>query len=49
MFADDKSLTVNGESSLDIENGELGMEIKKVKIWLDAIKLSLNETKTQRY
>ena len=46
MFADDTSLTVTGESSLEIEY-KLGMEIKNVKTWLDANKLSLNETKTE--
>ena len=46
MFADNTSLTVTGESSLEIEY-KLGMEIKNVKTWLDANKLSLNETKTE--
>ena len=46
MFADDTSLTVNGESSLEIEY-KLWMEIKNVRTWLSANKLSLNETKTE--
>ena len=46
MFADDTSLTVTGEYSLEIEY-KLGMEIKNVKTWVDANKLSLNETKTE--
>ena len=46
MFADDTSLTVTGEYSLEI-GYKLGMEIKNVKTWLDENKLSLNETKTE--
>ena len=45
MFADDTCLTVTGESSLETEFKLV--EIKNVKTWLDANKLSLNETKTE--
>ena len=46
MFADDTSLTATGESSVEIEY-KSGVEIQNVKTWLDANKLTLNNSKTE--
>mgnify|MGYP000076101776 CR=1 FL=1 len=45
MFADDTSLTAYGKSIEEIELG-LNEDLEKIRLWLQANKLSLNVAKT---
>ena len=46
MFADDTSLTAYGKSIEEIELG-LNEDLQKIRLWLQAKKLSLNVAKTE--
>ena len=46
MFADDTSLTAYGKSIEEIELG-LNEDLEKIRLWLQANKLSLNVAKTE--
>ena len=46
MFADDTRLTASGKSIEEIELG-LNEDLQKMRLWLQANKLSLNVAKTE--